>query len=180
MEQKKDNLFPEELRELINMGVSLSSEKELSNLLNMILEKSATRTQAETVNIYLVVEKAKQDTNHAISLQKESLLRFTKSYQRGGNFTDHNELFSINRQSSVGLAASNKEILNIFNHKEAEKENRGPKNTSKPDHHHKDQSLLIVPLVTADDQVRGVLELINKQDPKSQPPWNGKEKCNPL
>lgn len=158
---KKDYIL--RLRSLIDIGVALSSEKELNRLLKILLDKSIEVTNAEGASIYLIQEKDKQEVNNVISLQKVSVLRFLKSINRHVGQKDHNGTLPVDTSSIAGYVAHTKDILNISDCYKLPKEAPYKFN----DHYdkisqYKTKSMLTIPMITADGKVRGVLQLVNK------------------
>lgn len=158
---KKDYIL--RLRSLIDIGVALSSEKELNRLLQILLDKSIEVTQAEGASIYLIQEQEKHVFDNVVSLQKESVLHFLKTVNRQHGQKDHNGTLPVNKESIAGYVASEKEILNI-----ADCYNIDDGSPYKFNNHYdkisnyKTKSILTIPMITADGKVRGVLQLINK------------------
>ena len=159
--KKKDSM--KRLHSLIEIGMALSSEKELNQLLSVILEKAVEVTQAEGASIYLTEEQAKHEVENVISLQKEKVLRFLKSTNRRHGQTDKSGFLAIDSKSIAGHVASTKDILNIPDcYKIPEKVPYSFNNSFDIDANYKTKSILTIPMITADGKVRGVLQLINK------------------
>ena len=163
MKQKEKS--SEKLHTLIKIGVALSSEKELNPLLNMILEKSTAITQAQGAAIYLIREEPRQNVSKTLSLEKEPVFHLVRSYSffnQRGQFMDFDEFFPMGTQELLESVSLNKEILNISSRDE--KLNKNDKIFKKHlGNDYQLNSLLFVPMVTADDQVCGILQLVNKK-----------------
>ena len=82
MKASKQKGYNARLRHLIDVGVALSSEKELGRLLEMILKYAFEVSPCESVHIYLIREEARHEKSNVISLQKKSILYFLKSLNR--------------------------------------------------------------------------------------------------
>lgn len=161
--KKTKNDYMKRLRSLIDIGVALSSEKELNNLLKILLEKSIDVTQADGANIYLVRESSKQDKGNVITLQRESCLYFLKSINRAQGQTDQSGTLPIDSKSIAGYVAVNKELLNIANCADIDKQS--PFQLSErydKTGNLETKSMLTIPMITADGKVRGILQLFNK------------------
>ncbi len=159
--------YTKRLRSLIDIGVALSSEKELNSLLSIILKKAIDVTQCEGASIYLVQEKATHSLSNVVSLQKKSVLRFLKSMNRREGIFDQQGIVPIDSNSIAGYVAQSKEILNIkdcYNISKKESYNFNNSYDLKTDY--KSKSMLTVPMITADGKVKGVLQLINKLSDK--------------
>ncbi len=163
MKRNSKSDYMKRLHSLIEIGMALSSEKELNKLLSVILQKAADVTQAEGASIYLTHEKAKHESNNVISLQKESVLHFHKSMNRRRGQSDKKGVLTIDSKSISGHVAQHKEILNIEDcySISTEAPYRFNKNFDE-ESGYQTKSLLTVPMITADGKVRGVLQLINK------------------
>ncbi|MCJ8276373.1 MAG: GAF domain-containing protein [Bdellovibrionales bacterium] len=158
---KKDYIL--RLRSLIDIGVALSSEKELNRLLQILLDKSIEVTGAEGASIYLMHEKEKHVVDNVVSLQKESVLRFLKTVNRKEGQKDHNGVLPVDESSIAGYVASEKEILNIEDCYNLPEETPYSLNDSFDKvSQYKTKSMLTIPMITADGKVRGILQLVNK------------------
>ena len=164
---RKTDKHIQQLRTLIDIGVALSSEKELSKLMQILLDKAIEVTEAEGASVYLYEEHSKQNLNNVISLQKESELRFLRTVNRRVGQREQQGLLKVNESSIAGYVAKTKQMLNtkdcqnlpedapyLFN-SELEK-NSG----------YQAQSMLTIPMITADGKIRGVLQVINKLSKK--------------
>jgi HD-GYP domain-containing protein (c-di-GMP phosphodiesterase class II) len=165
--KKTENLhLAEKLKSLISIGVALSSEKELTNLMQLFLEKCLEVCNAEGASIYLLDKKmiyhdAKK--NPLLTPHKIPILKFLRTMNRTQGSKEHNGVIEINKKSIAGYCALSKETLNIpdcytidpmapycFN--PAVDKERG----------YKTKSLLTVPMITSHGQVRGVIQIVNK------------------
>ena len=176
---KKNELtsYMKKLHELIDIGVSLSSEKELSQLLGTILRQSCQFTQSKGAHIYLVHEQAKEEVGNVVSLQKEAVLRFVKSYNCQDGISDENSILKTDSSSIAGHVYQTKDILRIEDcYKINKKEPYQFNNIYDANKKHKTKSMLTLPLVTADGKVKGVLQLINKLKPDAYKKWTENEK----
>lgn len=163
MKKKTKQDYMKRLHSLIEIGVALSSEKELNRLLSVILERSMDVTQAEGASIYLLHEKSKQEKGNVISLQKESVLRFLKSMNRREGQKDRSGVLAIDSTSIAGHVAKTKDILNIVDCYNIKKDSEYQFNKSYDlSTNYKTKSMLTIPMITADGKVRGVLQLVNK------------------
>lgn len=176
MKQKTKKDYIQKLRGLIDIGVALSSEKELNRLLSILLEKSLEVTQAEGVSLYLVRENSKQETKNIISLQRESVLYFLKSMNRQEGQFDQTGSMPIDNNSIAGYVAQQKEILNVHDcyNIAPETEYKFNKNFDQATNY-KTKSMLTVPMITADGKVRGILQLVNKLTDKGLEKINNNE-----
>lgn len=166
-ENKRNSVdIAEKLKSLIEIGVALSSEKELTNLMQLFLEKCLEVCHAEGASIYLLDKKMiyhDAKNNPLLTPQKIPVLRFLRTMNRLRGSEEHNGLIEINKKSIAGYSALSKKSLNI------------PDCYNLPDdapyrfntdidvaHNYKTRSCLTVPMITAHGQVRGVIQIINK------------------
>ena len=168
---KKREKSSEKLYKLIEIGMALSSEKELGRLFNMILEKSTDLTQSETASLHLIKNKAGQKSSKMPALEKEPFFYLIKSYSKEKQFMDHNDFSPIKKEKILNSVVVNKEILNIPSWNQELNEGNGVLKKHFGDSYKLD-SLLLIPMVTADKQVCGVLQLANKQDKNKNIPFN--------
>ncbi len=152
-----------ELRELNDIGIALSAERDPDKLLEMILKKSREITVADAGSLYLV-EKIEDIEADESDYFKDKQLRF-KLAQCDSIEVDFNEsLMPIEKRSIAGQVALSGEILNIddvynlpknseFTHNRSFDESVGYRTTS----------MLVIPMKNHKDEIIGVLQLINKK-----------------
>lgn len=169
--QNKNSVdITEKLKSLIEIGVALSSEKELTNLMQLFLEKCLEVCNAEGASIFLLDKKMiyhDAKNNPLLTPQKIPVLRFLRTMNRLSGSEEHNGLIEINKKSIAGYCALSKKSINI------------PDCYNLPDdapyrfnqdfdvaNKYKTRSNLTVPMITAHGQVRGVIQIINKLNPE--------------
>jgi len=156
----------EKLKSLIEIGVALSSEKELTNLMQLFLEKCLEVCGAEGASIYLLDKKVMYHdakNNPLLTPQKIPVLKFLRTMNRTVGSKEHNGIIEINKKSIAGYCALSKKTINIedcyaipvdapyrFN-PAIDKENN-----------YLSKSMLTVPMISAHGQVRGVIQIVNK------------------
>jgi HD-GYP domain-containing protein (c-di-GMP phosphodiesterase class II) len=149
-----------ELDELISIGRSLSSQRNIDRLLPVILEKSRYVTDADAGSVY-VVEGDDEDYH-------KRTLRF-KASQNDSVHLDFSEFtLPVSEKSIVGRCVLSREVINIpdlyaldvkgnnpwgFVHNRGFDEKIG----------YQTRSMLTVPMIDANNQVIGVIQLINKK-----------------
>jgi HD-GYP domain-containing protein (c-di-GMP phosphodiesterase class II) len=144
-----------ELGELIEIARGLTSERDTSRLLGMILEKSRFITGADAGSIY-VVEGAEAE------IEKRTL-HFRLSQNDSVAFPSADFRMRISRRSIAGACAIAKQFINIpdvyaldgtgFTFDRSFDEKTG----------YRTKSMLTVPLVNRGGEVIGVIQLINKK-----------------
>lgn len=155
------------LRKVIPIGVALAAEKDFNRLLETLVVEAQFVTSADAGTLYLVEDNALK----FVILQNTSL-----NLAMGG--TSGNEIpfypvklynadGSENRANVVSHAALIHKRINIADAYEADgfdfSGTKGFDNTTK----YRSKSFLTIPLENTDQQVIGVLQLINAKDPKT-------------
>jgi HD-GYP domain-containing protein (c-di-GMP phosphodiesterase class II) len=160
----------DKLKSLIEIGVALSSEKELTNLMQLFLEKCLEVCRAEGASIYLLDKKmifhdAKK--NPLITPQKIPVLKFLRTMNRTLGSKEHNGIIEINKKSIAGYCAFSKKTINIddcYNIPQEEPYRFNPSIDN--ENGYTSKSMLTVPMISAHGQVRGVIQLVNKLSDK--------------
>lgn len=166
MKVKKNTHLAEKLKSLIEVGVALSSEKELPNLMQLFLENCLEVCQAEGASIYLLDRKTieqQPEKGLLLASQKIPVLKFLRTMNRTSGSREHHGLIDINKKSLAGYCALSKQTLSIDDcydlpiHTPYRFNDEYDKKSG-----YKTKSVLVVPMITSHGQVRGVLQLINK------------------
>ena len=149
-------MLEKEFQEILDVGISLSSEHDLDALLNMILAKAQQLTRADGGSVYLVhknrmVFKASRNDTLLKTLGPEKIKEIVKTFE-----------MPVTKKSLAGYAAVTSLPLNIPD------VNQIPKDA---DYHYDPSfdnkygyntvSMLVVPLINKEHRVLGVLQLIN-------------------
>ena len=146
------------LRRLNEIGVALSSEKHnLNALLERILQEARRFTRAEAGTLYL----AKNEHLTFEIIQNDKLQIFV-----GGS---HEKVdipaVALNKESVSGYVAVTGEILNIADvYAEEGQQFEGPRNYDRMTGY-QTRSMLVMPMRDHDDQIIGVLQLLNSLSP---------------
>lgn len=149
----------QKLDELINIGIALASERKLSNLLEKIVEEARNFTNADAGSLYL-----REDDKIRFVVSQNETLR--KSYgEKKEKETYLSFTMPISRTNIAGYVAASGEILNIEDVYELTEEhsftfNRSFDNKSG----YRTKSMLVVPMLDVDEDVVGVIQLINSLD----------------
>ena len=152
-----------ELRELNNIGVALSAERDPDKLLNLILAKSRKITHADAGSLYLVEAKddiPPKENDYFANKQLRFKLAHNDSVSVG--FTEF--LMPVEKKSIAGYVALSDQVLNIrdvyqlppgceFGHNSSFDESVG----------YCTRSALVIPMKTHKDEIIGVLQLINRK-----------------
>ncbi len=144
------------LKKLITIGVSLSSIRDLDQLLDRILLESRKITQADSGSIYLVEKKNlifKISQNDTLS-HRWGEERFRQSFS--------SFMLEITEESMAGYVAKYGRIINIPDVYEMPEQLPFRHNRSFDEkNEYRTQSMLTIPMKNNVDQVIGVLQLIN-------------------
>jgi HD-GYP domain-containing protein (c-di-GMP phosphodiesterase class II) len=146
----------EDFDKLLNLGIALSSVHDLEKLLALILKEARRLTQADAGTLYLVKDhkltfKVSQCQSLSVRLGEESMRRMYQAFE-----------MPISRESIAGYAALTKRILNIPNVKDIPREASYRYNPAWDERaEYISQSMMVIPMLNRDDEVVGVLQLIN-------------------
>lgn len=145
------------LRRLNEIGVALSVERDLNVLLERILHEARSFTGADAGTLYLV----KDDHLTFAIAQNDTLQSFVGGRHGAADIPP----VPMNRESVSGYVAVTGETLNIADvYAEARHRFEGPKNYDRMTGY-RTTSMLVVPMQDHEDQVIGVLQLLNAIDP---------------
>lgn len=142
------------LKEIQQIGIALSAERDLDRLLNMIVEKARHITHADAGSLYIV-------ENGADGAKR---LRF-KISQNDSIETPFSEFtLPINTTSLAGYVAATSDVLNIADVYHIPEDAGYKFNRSFDDKfHYRTKSMLVVPMINRAGELVGVLQLINRK-----------------
>lgn len=149
-------------RSLVDIGLALSSEKELSRILDLVLEKSLETIGADAATIYLI-ENVKIDTVANLQRKYFPVLRVHRATSRSHGKRDIDVIMEMDHSSVAGhVALTGKTILvdDCYDLPMDAGFHFNPANDKAISYRTK--SMLAVPLINASGKVRGVLQMINK------------------
>ena len=148
-----------ELGELLNIARSMGTERDVSKLLGIILEKSRFITGADAGSIYVVEGD-----------EKRPMLRFKLTQNDSLTFDSREFVMPISMRSIAGAAALTKKPVNVANVYELPP--GSPYSFDKSFDEkigYSTRSMLAMPLVSQRDEVIGVIQLINqKREPEEK------------
>jgi HD-GYP domain-containing protein (c-di-GMP phosphodiesterase class II) len=152
-----------ELHELNKIGVALSAQRNIRHLLQMILSQSREITSADAGSLYLV-ERGKDHETH-----KDDRLRFKLTQNDSVMVPFEERTMPLDETTISGYAALTGKLVNVadaYNLPQGSPFRYGRSFDEKSGYRTK--SILTVPMLDHDDQVIGVVQLINKKrDPKA-------------
>lgn len=141
------------IKDLIKIGISFSAEKNTESLLNLILKETMSITKSDAGSLYIVEE-----------LPDKKCLRFkiSENHSRIVEFTSF--VLPIDRNSISGYVAYSKEPLVLHDVNNIPEE-IGIKYNDSFDKkiNYKTVNMLVIPMLDYNENVVGVLQLINKK-----------------
>jgi len=151
------------LKRVIPIGVSLSAEKDFNRLLETLVIEAQSFTNADAGTLYLV----ENDALKFVILRNKSL-----NLRMGGTSGNPIEFYPVklhkdgveNRSNVVSYAALTKQRVNIADAYEAEGFDFSGTKAFDARTGYRSKSFLTIPLENADDEVIGVLQLINAKN----------------
>jgi HD-GYP domain-containing protein (c-di-GMP phosphodiesterase class II) len=146
-----------ELGELVDIARAMSTERDVSKLLGIILEKSRFVTGADAGSIYVVEG---EEPNRS--------LRFKLTQNDSVQFDSREFVMPLSTKSMAGCAAIEKRAINIADvYHLPEGSPFGFDRSFDERTHYRTKSILTVPLISQLGEVIGVIQLINKKkDPE--------------
>lgn len=153
----------QELRELNDIGIALSAERNPDTLLEMILRKSREITHADAGSLYLV-----ENINDVAEDEKDYFankqLRFKLAHNDSVNITFKESVMPIEKKSIAGYVALEGEFLNIPDvYDLSANSNFGHNRSFDQSIGYRTKSMLVIPMKTHKDEIIGVLQLINRK-----------------
>ncbi|NTV88836.1 MAG: GAF domain-containing sensor histidine kinase [Clostridiales bacterium] len=158
------------LNEFYDIGKSLSSEKDTLKLLEMILDSSLRLTSADAGTIYLVLEKKTGQWSFVKNgSTRGKLLKFAIAKNNSLNVGLQDFLAPVSGKSIFGFSVISGQSINIedaynidsdvaYSHNRSFDESTG----------YVTRSILTIPMRNHDDNITGVIQLINKKSEYSE------------
>ncbi|NLK63043.1 MAG: GAF domain-containing protein [Fusobacteria bacterium] len=147
------------IKKLNEIGISLSMEKDVNKLLDIILNECMEITKSDAGSLYII------ETKNIDKVDIENVLRFkiAKNISRDIPFLE--TTMPLDTNSLVGYSVLNNKILNIKNVEEYAKL-KNIKYNRKFDEEikYKSSTMLVVPMKNFSGKVIGVIQLINKKN----------------
>lgn len=141
------------LRQLYKIGIALSSERSIENLLNLILEKSKEITFADAGNLY-IIEKEENFLYFKL-VQNNSLREKTKFKEIK---------LPCDKKSIAGFVALTGKTLNIDDVYNLPKESEFTFNDRfDKNHNYQSKSMIVIPMRTREGEIIGVIQLVNRK-----------------
>jgi HD-GYP domain-containing protein (c-di-GMP phosphodiesterase class II) len=147
---------------LISIGRALSQERDIQSLLAIILKRACEITNADAGSVYIV-----EGHDENVANRK---LRFAATQNDSRTVQPAGFKLSINETSIVGRCALSKERINVPDLYNLDAPGGGNNpwgflhdRTFDDKHRYQTRSVLAVPMISARDEVIGVIQLINKR-----------------
>ncbi len=145
-----------ELRELVDIARAITQERDIDRLLGLILEKSRFITGADAGSIYVLEGMDPEVENRR--------LRFKLSQNDSCTFESKEFTIPVSTRSIVGYAVVTKDDINIPDvHDIPHDAPYGFDGSFDRRVGYHTRSMITVPMVSAEDEVIGVIQLINKK-----------------
>lgn len=152
--QKKNSELESLLSRLNRIGLMLSAEKDTENLLNMILRESMEITNCDGGSIYVKVEK-----------DNASFIKFHATRNVSRSFPFKEFYLPIDMNSISGYCAYSGKSFNFYNMDEVPEKIPGLHYNDYFDkqNNYKTVNMLVIPMKDFQEEIVGVLQLINKK-----------------
>lgn len=145
------------LIKLLEIGNKLSAEKDIQKLLGLILEESMIMTSCDAGSIY-IVEHGKTEEN--------LVFKYTKNESKQFPFNEFK--MPINMNSIAGACAKTGDSYNFSQMSEVKEKLGFKHNTSFDESYgYRTMNMLVIPLTNYNEEVIGVIQLINKKSNSS-------------
>ena len=167
--KKTENSIQSDMERLNQLGIALSSEKNLDKLLEMIVTEARSFTHCDAGTLYRIIEKRKV-------LKFEIMQTESTGYAAGGTTGDKINLPPVplvvdgeenhsNVSAHVAIAGETVNISDVYEAKGFDFS--GPKKYDEITGY-RTQSMMVIPMRDHTDKVIGVLQLINSLSPKGE------------
>jgi HD-GYP domain-containing protein (c-di-GMP phosphodiesterase class II) len=164
-----------ELAELVETARALASERDIKKLLAVILLKCRQVTGADAGSVYVVEEEGGSQAEYKPAPKKYLHFMLTQNDSVKVDFKD--QIIDISDKSIVGQAVLSKQPINIPDLTKLESTPSGSTKTRTLRHNksfddktgYRARSMLTVPMLSADREVIGVVQLINKRKDSGRP-----------
>jgi HD-GYP domain-containing protein (c-di-GMP phosphodiesterase class II) len=155
------------LRRLNDIGIALSSQTDITELLDLILTLSMEITHADGATLYTIEEKpdSPTETNGDYLSNKQMRFKYTKSETLASSFKEFT--MPISTKSLSGYTAVTGKSLNIADVYEISPESPYGFNSSfDKSSGYRSTSMLVVPMLNRNKETIGVIQLLNKKTAK--------------
>ena len=166
--QRDSGSIPQEMERLIQIGTALSAEKDTDRLLEMILDSSKEIAHADGGTIYLMTE----DKSLKFEIVKTDSLGIAMGGKTGREMSFnpiqiYNDAGEPNLQTVVACSVIQNRTINIENAYDSEEFDFSGTRAFDRKTGYRSQSFLSIPLRNHEDDIIGVLQLLNALDKKT-------------
>lgn len=157
----------ERYRSLIDIGIALSSEKDISRILDLILDKALETTGADAASISLT-ENIRIDSIGIAQQKFIPVLRFHRNANRHEKIDLRDKILRLDDTSIAGYVALSGNCVRIddcYQLGDSQPYRFNPQVDEETNYYTK--SMLAVPMQSSGGKVRGVLQILNKLKPGS-------------
>lgn len=156
------------IAKLINIGNTISSNQDLNEILDVILEEVIYFTNSDAGSVYLLNQKTKQLDFKVVKNKTLKTNLGGKNGKIGWNSIDlYDEDGSANMKNVSVVCALSNEIINIDDVYETKEYDFSGAKVFDEMNKYRSKSMLVIPMINHEDDVIGVLQLINKLDEKT-------------
>lgn len=154
-------------RSLVDTGISLTREKDINRILDIIIERALEATGADAASIFLT-ENIKIDSVANTQAKYIPVLRFHRSTNRRSGKTYQNKILELEKTSIAGYVAIEGKAVRIADCYHLPKDSGLIFNEEVDlETGYNTISMLAVPMTSSNSKIRGVLQIINKLKPGS-------------
>lgn len=154
-------------RSLVDTGISLTREKDISRILDIIIDRALDATGADAASIFLT-ENIKIDSVANTQTKYIPVLRFHRSTNRRSGRTYQNKILELEKSSIAGWVALEGKAVRIDDCYALAPDSELKFNREVDiETGYNTVSMLAVPMTSSNEKVRGVLQIINKLKPGS-------------
>lgn len=149
-------------RSLVDTGISLTREKDISRILDIIIDRALEATGADAASIFLT-ENIKIDSVANTQAKYIPVLRFHRSTNRRSGKTYQNKILELEKSSIAGWVAIEGKAVRIEDCYKLPKDSDLKFNEEVDlETGYSTISMLAVPMTSSNSKIRGVLQIINK------------------
>ncbi|MDX9731556.1 MAG: HD domain-containing phosphohydrolase [Bdellovibrionales bacterium] len=166
-EQAAESARLQRYRSLVDTGIALTREKDISRILDIIIDRALEATGADAASIFLV-ENIKIDSVANTQAKYIPVLRFHRSNNRRTGKAYQNKILELEKTSIAGWVAIEGKAVRIDDcyNLPADSELKFNEDVD-IETGYNTISMLAVPMMSSNEKIRGVLQLINKLQPGS-------------
>lgn len=147
----------EDFKRILNVGVSLSTQRDKNRILESVLQNAIETTNCDAGTLYVY-----EDNNLQFRIRKTLSMR--ANHAENGATMKNPTVFLLREENICAYAAVHGKIVNVSDIYHSEQfDFLGEKKYDTLMGYHT-QSMLVVPVVNNENQLIGVLQLINAQD----------------